>query len=125
MRVGNIEREFAAVTEHWSPRVVAECNEQSVKLAKVRGEFVWHSHAVEDEFFLVHRGRLTIRYRDEPDVVLDAGDFHVVPRGREHVTQADEECWIVLIEPDATRHTGDTESHLTKSVSAQRAHLGG
>ena len=125
MRVGNLEREFAAITEHWSPRVVADANGQAVKLAKVRGEFVWHSHADEDEFFLVHRGALTIRYRDGEDAVLGAGDFHVVPRGREHVTLADEECWIILIEPSATRHTGDTDSHLTRSVSEQRAHLGG
>ena len=122
--MGNLDREYAAITEHWSPRVVADANGQSVKLAKVRGEFVWHSHANEDEFFLVNRGRLTIRYRDG-DVVLGPGDFHVVPRGREHITLADEECWILLIEPAATKHTGETESALTRSVSDQRAHLGG
>ena len=125
MRVGNLEREFAEIVEHWSPRVVADANGQSVKLAKVRGEFVWHAHADEDEFFLVYRGTLTIRYHDAPDVVLGPGDFHVVPRGREHVTLAAHECWVVLIEPDATKHAGDTESHLTKSVPDQRAHLSG
>ncbi len=66
----------------WSPRVVAMANGQHVKVAKVKGEFVWHAHADEDEFFLVRKGTLTIRYRDRPDVVLTEGDFHVVPQGR-------------------------------------------
>jgi mannose-6-phosphate isomerase-like protein (cupin superfamily) len=85
MVVSNLHEEFAAVTEYWSPRVVAEANGQYVKIAKVKGEFVWHSHADEDEFFLVSRGTFTIRYRD-CEVILKEGDFHVVPRGREHMT---------------------------------------
>jgi hypothetical protein len=77
----NIDREFEQVTEYWSPRVVADANGQLVKIAKAKGEFVWHSHAEEDEFFLVRKGTLLIRYRDRPDVTLREGDFHVVPRG--------------------------------------------
>jgi len=60
----NIDREFEAIAEYWSPRVVADANGQYVKLAKVKGEFVWHSHAEEDEFFLVRRGTFVIRYRN-------------------------------------------------------------
>ena len=78
----NLDKEFGAVTELWSPRVVAVANGQYVKVAKVKGEFVWHAHADEDEFFLVRKGTLIIRYRDRPDVTLREGDFHVVPRGR-------------------------------------------
>jgi quercetin dioxygenase-like cupin family protein len=87
----NLDAEFGAVTELWSPRVVAVANGQYVKVAKVKGEFVWHAHAEEDEFFLVRRGTLIIRHRDRPDVTLQEGDFHVVPRGVEHITMAPEE----------------------------------
>jgi mannose-6-phosphate isomerase-like protein (cupin superfamily) len=119
----NLDAEFAAVAELWSPRVVAMANGQYVKVAKVKGEFVWHSHAEEDEFFLVRKGTLVIHYRDRPKVVLHEGDFHVVPRGVEHMTTALEECWVVLIEPAATKHTGETASDMTKSIAAQTAHL--
>ena len=122
MQVSNLDREFEAVTEYWSPRVVAGANGQYVKIAKVKGEFVWHSHAEEDEFFLVRRGRFIIRYRDG-EVVLNEGDFHVVPRGREHMTAAPEECWVVFVEPVATKHTGDVDAAVTKPIAAQTAHL--
>ena len=119
----NLDAEFAAVFELWSPRVVAIANGQHVKVAKVKGEFVWHAHADEDEFFLVRKGTLLIRYRDRPDVALREGDFHVVPRGVDHMTAAPEECWVVLVEPAATLHTGETKSDRTKSIAAQTAHL--
>ena len=119
----NLDTELAAVTELWSPRVVAMANGQYVKVARVKGEFVWHAHAGEDEFFLVRKGTLRIRYRDRPDAVLGEGDFHVVPRGVEHKPEAAEECWVVLVEPAATRHTGDVEADVTKSIEAQTAHL--
>ena len=119
----NLDAEFAAVAELWSPRVVAIANGQHVKVAKVKGEFVWHAHADEDEFFLVRKGTLIIRYRDRHDVTLREGDFHVVPRGVEHMTAAPEECWIVLVEPAATKHAGETVSGMAKSIEAQTAHL--
>ncbi len=119
---GHLAREFESITEHWSPRVIATANGQFVKLAKVKGEFVWHSHADEDEFFLVRKGTFVIRYRDS-EVVLREGDFHVVPRGREHNPMAPDECWIMFVEPAATKHTGEVESELTKPVEAQVAHL--
>jgi len=119
----NLDEEFGSITDFWSPRVVAVANGQYVKLAKAKGEFVWHSHVDEDEFFLVRKGTLIIRYRDRPDVTLREGDFHVVPRGVEHMTAAPEECWIVLVEPAATKHTGETASDMAKSIEAQTAHL--
>lgn len=123
-KVSNLETEFAAVTEHWSPRVVAIANGQYVKLAKVRGDFVWHAHAEEDEFFLVRRGTFILDYRDGSRVVLNEGDFHVVPRGVEHRPSAPEEAWLILFEPAATRHTGEAETSRTRSIAEQLAHLG-
>jgi len=122
-QTGSLDTEFAAVDRHWSPRVVADLNGQSLKVAKVKGEFVWHAHADEDEMFLVWRGELLIRYRDRPDVVLRAGDFHVVPRGVQHNPVASEECAILLFEPAETEHTGEVLSERTRSVADQRRHL--
>ena len=109
---------FEAVEEYWSPRVVAQVNDQYVKVAKLRGEFTWHAHEHEDELFYVVKGSLTIRYEDR-NVVLAAGSMHVVRRGVRHNPLAEEECWIVLIEPVATKHTGDTVTALTRSVEEQ------
>lgn len=120
----NLDAAFGQLKEFWSPRVVAAANGQYVKVAKVKGEFVWHAHADEDEFFLVRRGELTIRYRDRPDVILREGDFHVVPKGVEHNPLARDECWVVLVEPARTKHTGETVSDMTKSIEQQAAPLG-
>jgi mannose-6-phosphate isomerase-like protein (cupin superfamily) len=124
LRQRNLDAAFGQLTDLWSPRVVATANGQYVKVAKVKGEFVWHAHADEDEFFLVHRGALTIRYRDRPDVVLREGDFHVVPKGVEHNPFAADECWVVLVEPAQTKHTGETVSDITKSIEQQAVPLG-
>jgi mannose-6-phosphate isomerase-like protein (cupin superfamily) len=119
----NIDREFEAVTEYWSPRVVAAANGQFVKIAKAKGEFVWHSHTDEDEFFLVRKGTFIIRYRGGEEVVLKEGDFHVVRRGAEHMTAAPEECWVIFFEPMATKHTGETATDRARSIEEQTAHL--
>ena len=121
--VDSLDNEFAAIREYWAPRVVAAVNGQYLKLAKVKGEFVWHAHAAEDELFLVHRGLLRIRYRDGREAVLKAGDFHVVPRGVEHCPYAPEEAWLILFEPAGTAHTGGVETPLTRAVADQMAHL--
>ncbi|MFN3743611.1 MAG: cupin domain-containing protein [Hyphomicrobiaceae bacterium] len=124
VRQPNLDAAFGEISEFWSPRVVAAANGQYVKVAKVKGEFVWHAHADEDEFFLVHRGALTIRYRDRQDVILREGDFHVVPKGVEHNPVATDECWVVLVEPAQTKHTGETVSDMTKPIEQQTASLG-
>ncbi|MES0879919.1 cupin domain-containing protein [Roseibium sp. SCP14] len=121
--INNVDREFAQITDYWSPRVVADVNDQSVKLAKLKGEFVWHDHENEDELFFVVKGSLTIQYRDRDDVVLGAGDMHVVPKGVEHNPIAKDECWVMLFEPAETKHTGDVVVDGTKSAAEQRAHL--
>ncbi len=125
MLQGHLARHFAAIQEHWSPRVVADANGQYVKLAKVQGEFVWHAHADEDEFFLVCRGTFILRFRDGSQVVLNEGDFHVVPRGVEHQPAAPSECWILFVEPAQTKHTGDIVTERTRSIAEQlRDHAG-
>lgn len=111
------------MSEHWSPRTVAEANGQSVKLAKISGEFDWHHHAGEDEIFMVMKGSVTIQYKDRDDMVLNEGDIHTVPMGIEHCPKTDEECWIILFEPNETAHTGNVVTDKTKSIEEQRAHF--
>lgn len=119
--VRNLAAEFGRIGEHWSPRVIAAANGQYVKLAKVQGAFVWHAHEHEDEVFIVHRGRLTLRFHDRDDVTLAEGDLYVVPKGVQHCPVAEEETWVMLIEPARTLHTGEVESPLTKSIDEQLA----
>ncbi len=101
-----LEDGFARLSEHWRPKVAAELNGQEVKLAKLRGEFVWHSHADTDELFLVWRGSLRIEFRNGA-VTLGAGELLVVPRGVEHRPVADDEVELLLFEPAGVRNTGD------------------
>ena len=115
----DIEAAFADVSEYWSPKIVAQVNDQYVKVAKLHGQFVWHDHANEDELFFIVRGHLKIEYEGGRVVQLPAGSMHVVPRGTQHNPVADEECWVMLIEPVQTKHTGDVDSPLTKSVEEQ------
>ena len=107
------------IKDYWSPRIVARVNDQYVKVAKLRGCFCWHSHAEEDELFLILRGQLKIEYEAGRAVVLPAGSLHVVPRGVVHNPVAEEECWIALIETVTTKHTGDVETPLTRSLDEQ------
>lgn len=120
----SLAAEFAAITEHWSPRVVAQANGQYVKIARVEGELVWHAHAEEDEFFLCQRGVFGLRFRDGSEVRLNPGDFYVVPRGVEHLPfTVGGEAQVMFVEPAATKHTGDVVSERTRSVASQLAHL--
>ncbi|HTF89386.1 MAG TPA: cupin domain-containing protein [Planctomycetota bacterium] len=107
-----LAQKLALFSEHWSPRIVGEVNDFQVKLAKLQGEFVWHHHEHEDELFLVIAGRLTIQLRDG-EVVLDPGEFLIVPRGVEHRPVADKECSVMLFEPATTLNTGNVQSERT------------
>ncbi|MEX3008622.1 cupin domain-containing protein [Hoeflea sp. TYP-13] len=120
MDVVNLRAELENVTDYWSPRVLGRVNDQYIKVAKLKGEFVWHKHDDEDELFYIVRGSLVIQYEDG-NVQLGEGDFHIVPRGKMHNPVADEECWIALIEPVSTKHTGDVVSDRTKSIEEQTA----
>lgn len=102
----NLAEKFGKFSEHWSPKVIGQINDLHIKIAKIQGEFVWHSHQDTDEFFMVHKGRLTIRFRDG-EVILKPGDIHIVPKGVEHLPVASEECEIMMIEPAGTLNTGD------------------
>ena len=119
----NLDAEFAKVTDYWSPRVIAIANGQYLKIARVKGELVWHSHADEDEMFMVHRGAFGLRFRDGSEVILRPGDVHVVPRGVEHLPFATEETLVVVFEPAATKHTGEVVSERTRSIENQISHL--
>jgi mannose-6-phosphate isomerase-like protein (cupin superfamily) len=106
--VVNLEQAFEQFSEHWRPRIAGTVNEYVVKIVKFQGEFVWHKHDDTDELFLVHKGSMTIRFRDR-DVPLRAGEMFIIPRGVEHITMAEEECEALLFEPGGTRNTGDVE----------------
>ena len=114
----DLAAEAASLSETWSPRVVARINDQYVKVARLHGSFVWHAHDQEDEAFLVLRGHLRIEF-ENGHVDLGPGDLHVVPRGVRHHPVAEEECLIALIEPVATKHTGDVVTERTRSVDEQ------
>lgn len=108
----NVADKLAGFGEHWSPRVIAEMNDYQFKVVKLLGEFVWHSHADTDETFVVVAGTLRMQFRDR-DVVLQAGEMIVVPRGVEHCPSADAECHVLLIEPRGVVNTGDAGGALT------------
>lgn len=104
----NLDDKFRLFQEHWRPKVVAALNGQEIKLIKVKGEFPWHMHAAEDEFFLVWKGRFRVEFRGH---ILDLGpgDCCVVPRGTEHRTAADDEAEILCFEPANVRNTGNIQ----------------
>lgn len=116
--VYNFDEEFSKITDYWSPRILGEVNDQYIKIAKLKGELVWHSHDNEDEFFYLLKGRLDIQYRDQT-VTLEKGDFHIVPKGVEHNPVAEVECWVVLIETKTTQHTGNVETDMSKPIEEQ------
>jgi mannose-6-phosphate isomerase-like protein (cupin superfamily) len=99
---------FAAITEHWRPKVIGELNGQEVKAVKFRGEFVWHHHDDADELFLGIRGIFRVEFRDRV-VEVGPGEMIIVPRGVEHRTTADEEVEVLVFEPAAVRNTGNVE----------------
>ena len=109
----DLDAAFRRITTHWDPHVAGELNGQQVKLAKLKGEFVWHRHEVEDELFLVHRGRLHMRFRDR-EVTVGPGQFVIVPHGVEHQPYAPEEVEVVLFEPATTLNTGNVQNELTR-----------
>jgi len=112
----NLAEKFSFIHERWTPKNVARLNDYHVKIVKLQGEFVWHSHPDTDELFWVHRGALTIRLRDGA-VRLGPGEMYVVPRGVEHCPVAEEECEVVLIEPAGTPNTGDAGGERTKPTN--------
>ena len=117
----SLEAACKSLKELWSPRIVGRVNDQFIKVARVQGEFPWHTHDHEDEMFLVLRGELTIgrSVQDGGAVTLRSGEFFVVPRGIRHNTSAAHETWIALIETVTTEHTGSEVTPLTRSLAEQ------
>ena len=99
----NLLKKFSLFNDQWSPKIIAECNGQLIKLAKIEGEFVWHNHPDEDEVFFIVKGKL-----------------YVVPKGVDHFPVADQECWVMLIEPKGTKHTGETDFELSVDEKDQK-----
>lgn len=110
----NLAEKLALFNDYWSPKIVGELNGQQVKLAKFKGEFVWHKHDHEDELFLVIKGSFKMEYRDRIETINE-NEFVIVTRGVEHRPVADEEVSVMLFEPDTTLNTGDTTGELTKA----------
>jgi mannose-6-phosphate isomerase-like protein (cupin superfamily) len=108
----NLAQKLSTFDDLWTPKIIAELNGQAVKLAKLQGEFIWHHHDVEDELFLVVKGRLLIQFRDR-DVLLEEGDLIVVPAGVEHRPVAEEEAHVLLFEPQTTLNTGNVQDERT------------
>ena len=109
----NLREKYQQFNEHWTPKIIAELNGQYVKLAKVQGEMIWHSHTEEDELFIVQQGTLFMDFRDRT-VVIGPGEILVVPKGVEHRPRTNgEEVWLMLIEPKSTKHTGEIQHELT------------
>jgi mannose-6-phosphate isomerase-like protein (cupin superfamily) len=113
----NLQQQFARFSEHWSPKIVGELNNFAVKIVKVQGEFVWHHHDVEDELFFVVKGRLLIQVRETPesqkDIWVEEGELIIIPHGVEHRPVAEEETYLMLLEPMATVNTGNVQSERT------------
>jgi len=108
----NLNQKFNLVQDYWSPKIVGELNDSYVKLAKLKGEFVWHHHETEDELFLVVKGKLLIKLRDR-DIWLQEGEFVIIPKGVEHLPIAEEEAHVILLEPKTTLNTGNLQNERT------------
>ena len=105
----NFEEKLSLFEEQWSPRVVAELNDNQFKIVKIEGDFVWHQHEDTDEAFIVLEGELRIDFRDG-SVKVSAGEMYVVPKGVEHKPFAEQEVKMLLIEPRGVLNTGDQEA---------------
>jgi mannose-6-phosphate isomerase-like protein (cupin superfamily) len=114
----NLQEKFSLFSDHFKPRVAGELNGQQVKLVKFDGPFVWHHHDVEDELFLVVKGRFRMEFRDR-HFWIEKGEFLIVPHGVEHRPVAEEEVHVLLFEPAATLNTGNVQNDLTVEALEQ------
>lgn len=115
MEAINISEKFKLFNEHWTPKKIGELNGQQVLLAKIKGDFIWHSHENEDELFMIIKGSLIIEFRDKT-IELNEGEMYIIPRGVEHKPIANEEVHVLLFEPLEIKHTGNITNELTVST---------
>lgn len=112
----NFQEKLAKFSEQWSPKIIAQMNDYHFKIARLKGEFIWHDHPQTDEVFIVLKGKLEIQLRDG-NVLLDEGEMFVVPKGVEHKPVAEQECHILLIEPAGTLNTGNVLNERTVTAN--------
>lgn len=108
----SLQEKFSKFSVLWSPKIIGEINDSAVKIAKLKGEFLWHAHENEDEMFYVFRGALTVKLRDG-DIQLQEGECVIIPRGVEHMPVAQDDAWVMMIEPKGTLNTGNAQSDRT------------
>ena len=108
----NLVDKLSLFDDYWNPRIVGELNNSYIKLVKVKGEFVWHHHELDDEFFFIIKGRLLIKFR-ERDIWLNEGEFLIIPKGVEHVPVAEEEVHMLVFEPKSVLNTGNVKCEKT------------
>lgn len=117
----NLREEFKSVTNYFSPKIIAEVNNQYVKIAKIKGnEIPWHNHENEDELFFIVEGNLLMEIENEPSFIMQNGDLFVVSKGINHRVSSENECLIMMIETKTAKHTGDVKSSITKSINDQK-----
>lgn len=104
----NLNQKFSLFNDYWSPKIIGELNENFIKLVKLQGDFVWHSHKDEDELFIIIKGKLTIKFRDQ-DLTANPGEIILIPKGVEHCPSVEEEVWVMLIEPKTVINTGEVD----------------
>ena len=115
MKKINLGNKLSKFNEYWSPKIIEDLNDSYVKLAKFKGEFIWHKHDDEDELFLVIKGKLIIKLKNHEDIIVSPGELVIVPKGIEHLPIAEEEVQVMIIEPKKTLNTGDgIKSDFTK-----------
>lgn len=116
-----LKERFGAITGYFSPKIIGEVNDVFVKLARIKGDDIpWHNHAQEDELFYIVEGQLLFEVEGQEPFSMVQGDLFIVPRGVSHRVSSTAECLIMLVEPMATRHTGDLVTPVTKTIDEQR-----
>ena len=108
----NIKQKFSKFSEYWSPKVLAVMNDYEFKIARIKGEFIWHNHTETDEVFIVIEGSMKILLRGKT-IQLSKGDLYVVPKGTDHKPVAEKECKLMLVELKGTKNTGSETHKLT------------
>ena len=115
----NLQEEFAGLKEFWSPKIIGETQGQDIKIVKLKGKFVWHTHENEDESFYVIKGTLRLEL-DDRYILVKEGEYYKVPKKARHKPVAEDECWVVLVEPKTIKYSDEVIARFKRSRSGQR-----